>query len=545
MAETVFSQSVFSTDEDNYIFSFSQNDERLVVLEGATLEGSNLTVGGRYGFTGLHATILGSLIGSHDSTLDAFTSSIAISVGRHGSIEGGAYGGLSAILASGTSSVDNEGLISHTQGWGILFEDNQSATVENHGTIFGEGGGISVDSDAGSDRAELYNFGRVEAGGDKPDRVGGAEVNQAFYSDARYTVVENHGQIVAHDAVGAAINLAIAVGSTQPGLGAEIYNVGDVISEHFWAIDLGRPDQSFRYHADIVNDGVIRGAAGAIRGGTSADTVTNHGQIVGDVLLSLGDDVFDGSRGTNAGFVSGGDGNDDLSGNAASNDLRGDAGDDVIRAGGGNDTLDGGAGADRMTGARGNDAYHVDSGGDVVTEAEAGPAGGIDTVLASLTYRLGANVENLVLEGFVPADGTGNGLDNAISGNTGANTLRGLAGNDTFQSGRGADVLVGGTGNDVFRFVGLGGSTPTQRDTIAAGDGAVASSTPAPRRATSWTSPGSTPIRRCPASSTLPSAHRPTSPDYGRLTRATSRSFTATSMTTPRRRSRSPSPTEP
>jgi Ca2+-binding RTX toxin-like protein len=103
----------------------------------------------------------------------------------------------------------------------------------------------------------------------------------------------------------------------------------------------------------------------------------------------------------------------------------------------GDDTLDGGAGADTMVGGIGNDIYYVDNSGDIVGE-NAGE--GKDTVYASVSHVLGANVENLVLSGT--ADwANGNNLDNAITGNAIANVLWGGEGNDT---------LTGGAGNDSY-----------------------------------------------------------------------------------------------
>ncbi|MBW8778157.1 MAG: hypothetical protein JF585_02935, partial [Burkholderiales bacterium] len=125
-------------------------------------------------------------------------------------------------------------------------------------------------------------------------------------------------------------------------------------------------------------------------------------------------------------------------GNAAANTLRGNVGNNTLNGGGGNDTMVGGAG---------NDSYVVDAASDVVTEA-AGE--GVDSVSSSVTYTLSANVENLALTGAAAINGSGNTLDNVLTGNSGANKLTGSAGNDTLDGGIGTDTLVGGTGNDTY-----------------------------------------------------------------------------------------------
>ena len=98
-----------------------------------------------------------------------------------------------------------------------------------------------------------------------------------------------------------------------------------------------------------------------------------------------------------------------------------------------------------MQGGAGNDSYVVDSAGDLVSEAASA---GIDTVLSSVAYTLGTNIENLTLTGAAAINGTGNTLANILVGNDGNNILSGGAGDDCIQGGAGNDILDGGAGND-------------------------------------------------------------------------------------------------
>ena len=98
----------------------------------------------------------------------------------------------------------------------------------------------------------------------------------------------------------------------------------------------------------------------------------------------------------------------------------GGSGNDTITGNSANNMLSGGAGADTMAGGLGNDTYVVDNVGDVVIE-NAGE--GTDTVLASISYTLGANVENLTLTGSANLNGNGNSLANVIVGNSGNGTF--------------------------------------------------------------------------------------------------------------------------
>ena len=144
-----------------------------------------------------------------------------------------------------------------------------------------------------------------------------------------------------------------------------------------------------------------------------------------------------GEQGVND-VITGGSGNDLIFGGTGDNTLNGGAGDDLLVGGSGagdNDMLDGGLDADTMVGLAGNDTYIVDDVADVVVEAVGAGTDTVETEMAAYSLELIANVENLTYTG-IDADqfvGTGNALNNVISGGDLADTLNGLGGNDTLE----------------------------------------------------------------------------------------------------------------
>jgi Ca2+-binding RTX toxin-like protein len=130
-----------------------------------------------------------------------------------------------------------------------------------------------------------------------------------------------------------------------------------------------------------------------------------------------------------------------------------------------NNILTGNNAANTLTGGAGDDTYVVGAGDTVVEALNAG----IDTVQSSVTWTLGANLENLTLIGTAKINGTGNTLANSLIGNAGNNVLMGGDGNDTLSGGKGNDALNGGMGNDVFQLA-RGDGQDTITDANGTGD---------------------------------------------------------------------------
>ena len=123
-----------------------------------------------------------------------------------------------------------------------------------------------------------------------------------------------------------------------------------------------------------------------------------------------------------------------LTGNGLNNTLLGNAGANVLHGGGG---------VDLLAGFGGDDIYYTDVAGTQVVEQVGG---GSDALYTSVSYALAANASIEILStnshaGTTPINLTGNGLDQIIVGNAGANAIHG---------GGGVDVLRGMGGDDIY-----------------------------------------------------------------------------------------------
>jgi Ca2+-binding RTX toxin-like protein len=217
-----------------------------------------------------------------------------------------------------------------------------------------------------------------------------------------------------------------------------------------------------------AGNNTLSGAAGndSLDGGAGADTlnggigndsywIDNAGDLVNELAGEGTDTVFSSVSYVLSSTVE----NLTLTG-SADIDATGNDGANVIVGNSGNNNIKGGSGADTMSGGVGNDNYIVGNAGDVVIELADE---GIDTVESSVSYALGANVENLTLIGNDTLSATGNALNNVLVGTGAANLIDGGAGADTMRGGSGGDTYIVDDAGDVVIEVAGGGA-----DTIRA-----------------------------------------------------------------------------
>ena len=281
-------------------------------------------------------------------------------------------------------------------------------------------GGLGADIMAGGAGNDIYVVDNVGDATNETSATGGTDLVRSVISYALRVNVENLTLLG-----GAAINgTGNGVANTIIGNGA-----ANILDGLVGADRLEGLDGNDTYIVDNAGDVVVEASA---TGGT--DVVRS---VVSFLLgANIENLVLTGGAATSG------------TGNALNNDIQGNAAANALSGAGGNDVLNGQAGADTMRGGAGNDHYFVDNIGDRAVETSA-TAGG-DLVSSTVSFTLGANVEELVLLGSAGLTGTGNSLNNTIIGNSGANNLNGGGGNDRLEGAGGIDTMRGGVGNDTY-----------------------------------------------------------------------------------------------
>jgi Ca2+-binding RTX toxin-like protein len=330
-------------------------------------------------------------------------------------LAGAAISGLGNLIANIIIGTTAGNMLSGLAGHDSLSGNNGNDTLDggaDNDTLYGGAGNDNYTGGAGND---LY---KVAAG----DAIAGADPGTDTVESLITFTLGNEQE-----------NLTLAGTAAINGTGNEGDNVltgnaaANILDGEGGDDDLIGGAGNDTYVVDSLADKATEEDKGGTDLVKSAQTFT-----LGDFIEKLeltGDSYIDG---TGNGLAN------TITGNKGDNKLLGLGANDTLSGGDGGDTLDGGAGKDAMNGGAGNDTYMVDVLGEVATESSA--TGGTDTVKSTVSYTLGANVENLVLLAGA-ASGTGNSLDNTITGNDGANTING---------GAGEDELVGLLGNDTY-----------------------------------------------------------------------------------------------
>ena len=159
--------------------------------------------------------------------------------------------------------------------------------------------------------------------------------------------------------------------------------------------------------------------------------------LTGDLIFSANSaDSLTGGAGNDT--IYGFNGFDTLTAGSGDQTIYGVSGNNLVTGGTGNDTLYS-AGFDTMIGGTGDTTFVVQNSTDVIQAQATGS--NTNTIVASTSYVLPTNVQNLTLTGAANLTGTGNDL---------ANTLTANSGNDTLIAGSGIATLIGGAGNDTF-----------------------------------------------------------------------------------------------
>ncbi|MBB4082710.1 beta strand repeat-containing protein [Brevundimonas lenta] len=347
--------------------------------------------------------------------------------------------------------------------------------------INGTSDGDIIVANAGSDIVAAGDGDDVITGAAGDDLIdGGAGTDTAIFTDAPTTVTVEGGVVTVTGPDGTDILTSVErlrFGAMEVSVQALLANSRFGSSTGETLVGGSSSEALFGLAGDDTlngagGDDTLNGGAGVdvLNGGAGFDTV-DYGSAASGVTARL--DILratnDGDGGTDTFYlveaITGSAFNDLLVGGIGDNTLRGGLGADLLLGQDGNDTLWGGSGvSNTLQGGLGDDRYVLEALDSVVEVAGQGT----DTVEARINaYNLANNVENLIYGGTGAFSGTGNALNNVMTGGAGDDLLRGRGG---------IDSLVGGSGIDTADYSQAAAGVHARLDVMRAvndGDGAT------------------------------------------------------------------------
>ena len=384
--------TVISTNQTSagVLYDITAVDDTYILLPGVSAVATSVVF---YSSSAAHTSLLlaGTVVSSNYVAILAGGSDANVTVAETGLVIGNInIPGFYAVGMQGANSrLTNHGQILTTNDIAVYMTNN-GASITNTGLISGGQMGALF----GSTNSTMVNSGTISA------NYAGSAAGVTFGVSAGGTL-DNSGQITA---AGTVESIGVRIQADN----MVIRNTGQISGTN----DTGIEMTSGATNLTLYNSGVISGTVASLDFSAGlVSTVTNRGTLIGNVSLTVTDDLFDTIGGTVSGSVAGG---------------------------------------------LGNDTYWVSDSSLTIIEATAG--GAFDHILSTVSFALltVGEVEFLTLLGLA-ADGTGNAIGNVLTGNTvanrlfgegGADQLYGKDGNDMLDGGTDADLLFGGTGGD-------------------------------------------------------------------------------------------------
>ena len=369
------------------------------------------------------------------------------------------FSGTNGISTGTNSYVFNAGTISAAQSSTAMLVGTGSVAV-NQGDLAGQRGMYGVGS-------RLHNSGVIDANTDGMTVINGNGDDGIFNlgtiqaaSDGIITTSSSDMRIVNSGTITSLLNGIYVQNSGD----IQVINSGTILAS---SAGLTSSGFSLTDSVTLINTGLIQGLGFSISlqnlSASSAfgHRIVNKGELVGDVELGQGDDLFDTRLGETIGNVDLDAGDDTFLGSRFDDDVTGGTGNDFIATRDGDDLIDGGSGIDTILSGNGDDTILGGTGNDIIN----GGAGndiiqggdGADTINGGdgddqILGQASDGVNNQFLRGDGGNDEiVGGETRDIMNGGTGDDSLSGFGGNDFLIGGTGDDFITGGFGNDAIR----------------------------------------------------------------------------------------------